>query len=165
VVSCVLPPCLPLGSWLSQLTDGVPSAGTHAQTAHAGDPETDPEAGHRPSRSNRTKDGGPVSRPFPSWNRSILTEISLCHACSCEEMLRTETAGQVINGGLDLHVGGADFGTSGQLDLPVWNASGQYSSDLFARKAAEWVLEHGRDRPTVPMFLYHLLSMATEILD
>eukprot|EP01047_Picozoa_sp_COSAG01_P037777 COSAG01_NODE_3025_length_6708_cov_3.364352_4_plen_152_part_00 len=26
-----------------------------------------------------------VSRPFPSWNnRSILTEIYLCHACSCE---------------------------------------------------------------------------------
>jgi hypothetical protein len=25
-----------------------------------------------------------VSRPFPSWNRSILTEIYLCHACSCQ---------------------------------------------------------------------------------
>ena len=37
-----------------------------------------------------------VSRPFPSWNRSILTEIYLCHACSCQEILRTETAGQVI---------------------------------------------------------------------
>jgi hypothetical protein len=35
-----------------------------------------------------------VSRPFPSWNRSILTEIYLCHACSCHEILRTETAGQ-----------------------------------------------------------------------
>jgi hypothetical protein len=23
-----------------------------------------------------------VSRAFPSWNRSILTEIYLCHACS-----------------------------------------------------------------------------------
>jgi hypothetical protein len=28
---------------------------------------------------------GHVSRPFPSWNRSILTEIYLCHACSCQE--------------------------------------------------------------------------------
>jgi 3'-phosphoadenosine 5'-phosphosulfate synthase len=38
-----------------------------------------------------------VSRPFPSWNRSILTEIYLCHACSCQEILRTaETAGQAI---------------------------------------------------------------------
>jgi carboxylesterase type B len=36
-----------------------------------------------------------VSRPFPSWNRSILTEIYLCHACSCQKILRTETAGQV----------------------------------------------------------------------
>eukprot|EP01047_Picozoa_sp_COSAG01_P035872 COSAG01_NODE_2774_length_7098_cov_13.905571_8_plen_271_part_00 len=37
----------------------------------------------------------PVSRPFPSWDRSTLTEIYLCHACSCQEILRTETAGQV----------------------------------------------------------------------
>jgi hypothetical protein len=37
-----------------------------------------------------------VSRPFPSWNRFILTEIYLCHACSCQEILRTETAGQGI---------------------------------------------------------------------
>jgi hypothetical protein len=28
----------------------------------------------------------PVSGPFPSWNRSILTEIYLCHACSCHEI-------------------------------------------------------------------------------
>ena len=38
-----------------------------------------------------------VSRPFPSWNRPILTEIYLCHACSCQEILRTETAGQGID--------------------------------------------------------------------
>eukprot|EP01047_Picozoa_sp_COSAG01_P003484 COSAG01_NODE_104_length_26171_cov_96.617612_10_plen_163_part_00 len=35
-----------------------------------------------------------VSRPFPSWNRSILIEIYLCHTCSCQAILRTETAGQ-----------------------------------------------------------------------
>eukprot|EP01047_Picozoa_sp_COSAG01_P027198 COSAG01_NODE_1786_length_9231_cov_19.575276_9_plen_320_part_00 len=35
-----------------------------------------------------------VSQPFPSWNRSILTEIYLCHARSYQEILRTETAGQ-----------------------------------------------------------------------
>jgi hypothetical protein len=28
----------------------------------------------------------PVSRAFPSWKRSILTEIYLCHACSCHEI-------------------------------------------------------------------------------
>ena len=27
-----------------------------------------------------------VSRPFPSWNRSILTDIYLCHACSYHEI-------------------------------------------------------------------------------
>ena len=96
---------------------GVMDYWTHAATASAGDPE-DPEAGRLPSKSNRTKSGGPV-----------------------------------VNGGLDLHVGGADFGTAGQLDIPVWNASGEYSSDMFARKAGEWIAEHGRDRGTIPMFL------------
>ena len=38
----------------------------------------------------------PVSRPFSSWNRPVLTEIYLCHACSCQDIiLRAETAGQV----------------------------------------------------------------------
>jgi predicted RNA-binding Zn-ribbon protein involved in translation (DUF1610 family) len=36
-----------------------------------------------------------VSAPSPSWHRSMLTEIHLCHACSCQEILRTETARQV----------------------------------------------------------------------
>eukprot|EP01047_Picozoa_sp_COSAG01_P076813 COSAG01_NODE_13619_length_1557_cov_17.990398_3_plen_112_part_00 len=27
-----------------------------------------------------------VSRAFPSWNRSILTEIYLCHACASQEI-------------------------------------------------------------------------------
>jgi hypothetical protein len=35
-----------------------------------------------------------VSRAFPSWERSILTEIHLCHACSCQEILRMDTPGQ-----------------------------------------------------------------------
>jgi hypothetical protein len=46
--------------------------------------------------------GYPVSRPFPSWNRSILTEIYLCHACSCQEILRAKTAGQGFQGGAAL---------------------------------------------------------------
>jgi hypothetical protein len=40
-------------------------------------------------RTHSTAKGG-----FPSWNRSILTEIYLCHACSCQEISRSETAGQ-----------------------------------------------------------------------
>jgi hypothetical protein len=37
-----------------------------------------------PSRS--TEEQCLVSRAFPSWKRSILTEIYLCHACSCQEI-------------------------------------------------------------------------------
>eukprot|EP01047_Picozoa_sp_COSAG01_P034490 COSAG01_NODE_2594_length_7402_cov_7.251951_1_plen_174_part_10 len=33
-----------------------------------------------------------VCRPFPSWNRSTLTEMYPCHACPCREMLRAEPA-------------------------------------------------------------------------
>jgi hypothetical protein len=42
-----------------------------------------------------------VSRAFPSWNRSILTEIYLCHACSYHEF-----AGQPVGE----HGGGAAAG-------------------------------------------------------
>eukprot|EP01047_Picozoa_sp_COSAG01_P036679 COSAG01_NODE_2874_length_6937_cov_4.473823_9_plen_103_part_00 len=35
---------------------------------------------------SRRGDTGGVSRPFGSWNRSILTEIYLCHACLCQEI-------------------------------------------------------------------------------
>eukprot|EP01047_Picozoa_sp_COSAG01_P070291 COSAG01_NODE_10611_length_2122_cov_4.310924_2_plen_83_part_00 len=37
-----------------------------------------------------------MSRPFPSWSRSMLTEIYLCHACTCHAILRAETAGQAL---------------------------------------------------------------------
>jgi hypothetical protein len=37
-----------------------------------------------------------VCRAFPSWKRSILAEIYLCHACSCHEILRMATPGQVF---------------------------------------------------------------------
>jgi hypothetical protein len=35
-----------------------------------------------------------VSRAFPSWNRSILTEIYLCHACSYHEIEDGNAPGQ-----------------------------------------------------------------------
>jgi Tfp pilus assembly protein PilF len=60
--------------------------------------ETDPTNGrawHNRSKTHAARgDGAAVSRPFPSWNRSMLTEICLCHACSCPGILRTETGGQ-----------------------------------------------------------------------
>lgn len=64
------------------------------------------------------------------------------------------TSGAVVNGGLDLHLGGADFGLGGKLDQPVYNTSGDYSTLMFARKASEWIEEHAQTRPHVPMFLY-----------
>jgi squalene cyclase len=42
-----------------------------------------------------------VGRPFPDWNRSILTEIYLCHACSCQEIVWTGTAAQCGAAGRD----------------------------------------------------------------
>eukprot|EP01047_Picozoa_sp_COSAG01_P032097 COSAG01_NODE_2306_length_7946_cov_4.903148_1_plen_218_part_00 len=44
-------------------------------------------------RRRRPRRRRPVSRAFPSWNRSILTEVHLCHACSITK-LRMETPGQ-----------------------------------------------------------------------
>eukprot|EP01049_Picozoa_sp_SAG25_P004351 SAG25_NODE_272_length_10613_cov_6.416191_7_plen_102_part_00 len=40
-------------------------------------------------------------RPFPSWARcwSILAEIFLCRACSCQEILRADTAAQGFGSG------------------------------------------------------------------
>jgi hypothetical protein len=48
----------------------------------------------KPAMDALGKFSASVRRPFPSWNRSILTEIYLCHACSCQEILRMEMAGQ-----------------------------------------------------------------------
>eukprot|EP01047_Picozoa_sp_COSAG01_P058857 COSAG01_NODE_6991_length_3401_cov_3.070000_4_plen_196_part_00 len=35
-----------------------------------------------------------VRRAFLPWSRSMLTEIYLCHTCSCQEILRMETPAQ-----------------------------------------------------------------------
>jgi hypothetical protein len=35
-----------------------------------------------------------VRQAFPSWMRSIWTEVYLCRTCSCQEILRMETPGQ-----------------------------------------------------------------------
>jgi hypothetical protein len=42
---------------------------------------------------------GQVRWAFPSYTRSILTAIYLCHPCSYFEILRTETPGQVLDAG------------------------------------------------------------------
>ena len=65
-----------------------------------------------------------------------------------------DAQGTVTNSGLDLHLGGADFGLLGPYDLPVNHSSGDYSTPMFARKASSWIEDHGESRPTTPMFLY-----------
>jgi hypothetical protein len=55
----------------------------------------------RPSRQERgwvlrrAQSGADVSAPLPSLARPVLTEITLCHDCSCQEMLGVATARQV----------------------------------------------------------------------
>jgi hypothetical protein len=48
-----------------------------------------------------------VSRTIPSGKRSTLTEIYVCHACSCHEIEDMETPGQVRRGGAVVLGGGA----------------------------------------------------------
>eukprot|EP01047_Picozoa_sp_COSAG01_P012766 COSAG01_NODE_583_length_15194_cov_5.640808_5_plen_365_part_00 len=75
------------------LARGGPLAGCPA----LGEPARGPgpgQAGRGGAADHRRGALDGVSRPFPSWNRSIVTKIYLCHACSCQEILRTETAGQ-----------------------------------------------------------------------
>jgi hypothetical protein len=59
-----------------------------------------------------------VSAPFPSWNRSILTEIYLCHACSYQEIEDGNGApGQPAAGHPPL--ARCDDGEPGHLALPL----------------------------------------------
>jgi hypothetical protein len=44
--------------------------------------------------ASERSEGALVSAPFPSFARPVLTDISLCRACSCQEILRAETARQ-----------------------------------------------------------------------
>jgi hypothetical protein len=55
-----------------------------------------------------------VRLAFPSWNRSILTEIYLCHACSHHE-IEDGNARTGVNG-LQRAAGGAFRGHLGELE-------------------------------------------------
>jgi hypothetical protein len=80
---------------------------------------------------------GAVSRAFPSWNRSILTEIYPCHARSCHtkceiSKLRVETPGQAAAGELGAPAADryADFlgarGWDGRAGVDGGQAHGQW---------------------------------------
>eukprot|EP01047_Picozoa_sp_COSAG01_P042801 COSAG01_NODE_3760_length_5722_cov_5.035390_7_plen_111_part_00 len=76
-------------------TGGEP---VHGPGGNADEPLLQLARGRRPQlklryafdRTCHTVEGGApaeeVSRAFPSWNRNILTEIYLGHACSCQEI-------------------------------------------------------------------------------
>jgi hypothetical protein len=49
-------------------------------------PRADASPHPPPPREEPAPAPEPVSRAFPSWNRSILTEIYLCHVCSYHEV-------------------------------------------------------------------------------
>jgi hypothetical protein len=76
-----------------------------------------------------------VSRPFPSWNWYISTEIYLCHACSCQEILRTETAGQ----GKRIH-GASNIVFSNGLYDP-WHGGGVLHN--LSKTVLAVILQHG----------------------
>jgi hypothetical protein len=48
--------------------------------------KTSPRAPHEALVDALRRADGHVSRAFPSWTRSMLTEIYLCHACSCHKI-------------------------------------------------------------------------------
>ena len=56
--------------------------------------------------------------------------------------------------GLDLHEGGEGLGMRAGEERPVYNTGGVYSTDLYSQKAAEWISDHGKERPDSPMFMY-----------
>jgi hypothetical protein len=63
--------------------------------------------------------GGSVSGAFPSTTRSILAEICLCHACSCHEKLRMDTARRWRPQGCPQQPGAHRACPSGQLAVVV----------------------------------------------
>jgi hypothetical protein len=77
-VSRVLPPA-PVGCRLSLQA----AAGQPAPRAHSGGGAS---GGGVAARHGGGGAPAAVSRAFPSWNRSILTEIYLCHTCSYQEI-------------------------------------------------------------------------------
>lgn len=62
------------------------------------------------------------------------------------------------SGGLDLHLGGSDFNITGPEDQPVYGTHGQYSNQMFAAKAAEWIDDYDRSttgsKGEAPLFIY-----------
>jgi hypothetical protein len=109
-----------------------------------------------------------VRRPFPSWNRSILTEIYLCHACSCQEILRAETAGQVpytysaLASGMDA-VAQPLRSSSSNTSEAAGNGCVDSQDDFAAFEKAMESMEHGDDHDSDDEVLSAAPSMAAQM--
>ena len=65
-----------------------------------------------------------------------------------------EDLGDHAHTALDLHEGGSGLGLAPGNDSAVYGTAGEYSTAMFARKAASWIAEHSQVRPAQPFFLY-----------
>ena len=93
----------------------------------------------------------PPRRRFTGHEKRVVAARQTWRCARCDVTLEATFE---VDHVVPLHLGGADFGIGGRADRPVYNTSGDYSSLMFARKASEWIEEHGQARPTTPMFLY-----------
>jgi hypothetical protein len=115
-----------------------------------------PAGAAEPHRVHEGRAGGRrpagVRRAFPSWVRSILTEICRCPTCSCHEILRMETPGQgadlqralgradqsTVTGagaaGVPGRAAGRPRGGPCRLAHPPWWTPGAYNGQLLSRR-------------------------------
>jgi hypothetical protein len=103
-----------------------------------------------------------VSAPFPSWNRSISTEIYLCHACSYHEIEgRNGTPGGIpalvqlsgsmlAAGGTGLHAGSVrtvrSIPCGGRVPLDRSRSSRRrvFAQPIFGARSLAYLGHHGR---------------------
>jgi hypothetical protein len=82
-----------------------------------------------------------ASAPCPSWNRSILTEIYLCHACSYQEI----EDGNGAPGGLEAELGIADVDILEREELSGVDL-GSLESELIYQTVVRFVQARRKER-------------------
>merc|ERR1711871_1731266 len=91
----------------------------------------------------KTKDYLPSSRGFDKYFGFYL---------GCSDYWKHYSTGHFDGESpLDLHQGGVGLGLRPGEDEPLYNTSGQYSTELYAKVASKWIEEHDQSSP---MFLY-----------
>jgi hypothetical protein len=100
-------------------------------------------------RVYRSKGCVVVSAPSPSFARlPVLTDISLCHACSCQEILRVETARQGFQG-MALQ---RRAGRLGLLEQPGAPETGWVAPHILRRRAPAPPAPVSGFEPTAPQY-------------